>query len=173
MSSRRIISLKIFLIYSFVLSLQFLSCSARTPLLSFVFPFLRRSIASWISLFVISGLVLNQAFFFCPQYATLLFVGCFCCFRIVLCDGFPSAAAVSAAVAASASAAFFVAIFCTFSGSASLTSCSRSLYSDSRSSSHVWSVSSSFFLCFLRFQLRTLCCDEVSLLFSSGFRTSS
>ena len=57
----------------------------------------------------------------------------------------PSAAAVSAAVAASATAAFIVAIFCTFSGSASLTSCSRSLYSDPRSSSRVWSVSSSFF----------------------------
>ena len=40
----------------------------------------------------------------------------------------PFVAAVSAAVAASVTAAFFVAVFCTFSGSASLTSCSRSLY---------------------------------------------
>ena len=84
----------------------------------------------------------------------------------------PSAAAVSAAVAASVTAAFFVAVFCTFSGSASLTSCSRSLYIGSSPSSRVWSVSSSFFLCLLRFQLRALCCDVISSLLFLGSRTS-
>ena len=54
-SSCRVISLKIVLIFSFVSSLQFLSCSARTPLLSFAFPFFRRSMASWISFCVNSG----------------------------------------------------------------------------------------------------------------------
>ena len=34
--------------FSFVVSLQFLSSAALTPLLSFAFPFLRRSMASWI-----------------------------------------------------------------------------------------------------------------------------